>query len=105
MPNCGKSRINRNGSVPTGKRNPEFVAFTKGLIRPVKNELRSVDSEVLRSNYVPIHSRLKSDRAMRLSALLQITLMIFFCAPERRRRFNLRYHRPGKTAAHIDFFP
>ena len=31
--------------------------------------------------------------------------MIFFCAPECRHRFNLRYHWPGKTPAHIDLFP
>src|SRR5437016_11212956 len=64
VPDCGKPGINRSGSVPTGERKPEFVAFTKGVMRLVKNELGSVDSEVLRSNYLPIHSRLKSDRAM-----------------------------------------
>jgi hypothetical protein len=59
MPDCGKPGINRNGSVPTGERNPEFVAFTKGLMRPVKNEVGSVGREIFRSNYPAIHSRLK----------------------------------------------
>src|SRR6266487_4332872 len=31
--------------------------------------------------------------------------MIFFRAPEFRRRFDLRYHWPAKTPAHIDLFP
>jgi hypothetical protein len=64
MPDCGKPGINWNGSVPTGECNPEFVAFSKGVMRPVKNEVGSVDSEMLGSNYVATHSRLKSDRAM-----------------------------------------
>src|SRR5436305_2046754 len=39
------------------------------------------------------------DRTVRLPALLQITLMIVFPAPELWREFNLRYHRPPKTPA------
>jgi hypothetical protein len=55
MSDCGKPGINRNRSVPAGQRNPEFVAFTKGFVRMVKNEARSIDSEILGSNYVAIH--------------------------------------------------
>jgi hypothetical protein len=47
-----------------GERNSEFVAFAKGFVRLVKNEVRSVGSEILRSKYLATHSRLKSDRAM-----------------------------------------
>jgi hypothetical protein len=64
MPDCGKPGINQNGSVPTGERNSEFVAFTKGVMRLRKNEVGSVDSEILRSNYLVAPSRLRSDRAM-----------------------------------------
>ena len=46
---------------------------------------------------------LESDRAMRLAALLQITLMIFFRAPELRRGFNLRYDWPIEPATLFDF--
>ena len=55
---------NRNGSFPTGERNPEFIAFAKGFVCLLKNEVGSVCSEILRSNYLAIHPRLKSDRAM-----------------------------------------
>jgi hypothetical protein len=64
MPDCGKPGINRNGSVPAGECNPEFIVFAKGLMRLVENEVGSGGGEILRSNYVAIHSRLKSDRAM-----------------------------------------
>ena len=49
MADCGKAGINRNGSVPTGECNPEFVAFAKGLMRLGKNEVSSVGGEILRS--------------------------------------------------------
>jgi hypothetical protein len=64
MADCGKAGINPNGGVPSGERNPEFVAFAKGLMRLGKNEVGSVGGEILRSNYLAIHSQLKSDRAM-----------------------------------------
>jgi hypothetical protein len=38
---------------------------------------------------------------MRLAALLQVTLMIFFRAPEFRRGFNLRYDWPIEAAAFL----
>ena len=44
MPDCGESGVNRNGSVPPGERNSEFVAFAKGFVRLVENEVRSVGS-------------------------------------------------------------
>jgi hypothetical protein len=52
------------GVFPTGECNPEFVAFAKGLMRLGKNEVGSGGGEILRSNYLAIHSQLKSDRAM-----------------------------------------
>ena len=36
---------------------------------------------------------------MRLAALLQITLMIFFGAPELRGRFNVRHDGPIESTA------
>src|SRR5207245_2943759 len=55
--------------------------------------------------FVRIISRpMHSNRAMRLAAFLQIALMIFFRAPEFRRRLDLRHDRPAKTSALANLF-
>src|SRR5207253_10065306 len=46
----GKPGVNRDRSIPAREGNPELVAFAKSLVRLVKNEVRSVVSEILRSN-------------------------------------------------------
>src|SRR2546430_461310 len=47
-----KPRINRPRSVPSRKRNTELVAFANSLMRLLKNEVRGVTREILRSNDV-----------------------------------------------------
>jgi hypothetical protein len=58
MSDRGKPRINRNGSVPTRERNPEFVALTDGVVRLGKNEVAGIDREIPGSNYLATYSRL-----------------------------------------------
>jgi hypothetical protein len=64
MRDCGEPGVNRNGSVPARERNPEFVAFAQSFVRLVKNEVGSVGGEILGSDYMSGHSRMKSDRTM-----------------------------------------
>jgi hypothetical protein len=64
MRNRRKPRVNRPRSVSARERNPELVAFANSFVRLVKNEVTGVSCEILRSNDVSTHSRLKLDRAM-----------------------------------------
>ncbi len=45
-----------------------------------------------------------SNRAMRLAALFEVALMVFFRAIKFRGRLNLRHDRPAKTSALVDLF-
>src|SRR4029079_8506354 len=45
-----------------------------------------------------------SNRAMRLAAFLEATLMILFSVPERWSRFDLRHNWAIKPAAFLQFF-
>ena len=80
--NRREPRVNRPRGIAARESNPEFVPLANRFARLIDDEIRCVGGEILRSNYVATHCATESNRTMRLAALFQITLMIFFRAPE-----------------------
>src|SRR5213078_3901921 len=83
----GELGVNWSRRVSAGKRDPKLIAFGQGGPRVTENKLRCVMHEVLGADDFALHAG-ALDRAMRQTALLEITLMIFFRAIEGRRRFD-----------------
>src|SRR5215471_11750351 len=99
MSNLCQSRVNGPGSVTTRKSDPEFVALADCFVRLIKDEIRCVDDKVLCPNYPAAHTRVKSDRAVRLATFFEIALMIFLRAPELWVGLNLRNDGPFEFPA------
>src|SRR5205823_3265706 len=85
-----KPRINRPRSVPSRKRNTELVAFANSLVRLLKNEVRGVTGEILRSNDVRLSFHRQNTLFSRGSA--RDTQLIHSPLPFEGRGFGERSH-------------
>src|SRR5213078_4767129 len=93
---CGDARVNRSRCVAARKCDPEFAALPQRFVGLIDNEVGGVSDKIFRAKNDAAHARARLNRTVRSSALFQITLMIFFRAPESRRRLDLCHDRTLK---------
>ena len=96
--------VHRSAAECFPRKDPKFVALANRFVRLIDNEIRRIERKIPCPNHFAAHASFDSDRAMRLAALLQIALMIIFCAPECGYGFDLRHDRAAKAATLVDLF-